>query len=205
MVVGLCCLVALPATLVPGLVRPADSAAAVADSGGVLDLQPFPVPSFTLTDQSGRQVSTADLRGHWTVLTFLDSVCSDNCPVIANQLAAMDRSLGPLADRVQILAVNTNPVFSNVRDVATFTTEHGLSDLPNWHFLTGPPAALQALMTQFQVTISIPVVGMLSHTQGIVFIGPDGNQEAYIQDAANPMVTQGYAALVHDELLRRLA
>ena len=114
--------VVLPLVLVAVLPGPADAAAVTADSnGGVRGVPPRPAPAFDLVDQSGVRVSLAGLRGKLVVLTFLDAVCNTDCPLIANQLAIADRRLGPLADRVELVAVDSNPVFRFRRDVAAFT------------------------------------------------------------------------------------
>ncbi|MDQ1642073.1 MAG: hypothetical protein QOJ90_1424, partial [Actinomycetota bacterium] len=114
-----------PLAVVGTLLGPADSAALAADSGGLVLLPPRPVPDFRLTDQNGLTVTQTNLRGRLTVLTFLDPVCSDDCPLIANQLAAANEAVGELAGQLQIVAIDSNPVFTRVADVQAFTRSHG--------------------------------------------------------------------------------
>ncbi len=202
---GVAALLLAPTAQASTLFGPADAAAALANSGGgVQPLLPVQSPPFALVDQNDRRFSSSDLHGYLTLLTFFDPVCSENCPVIANQLAAVNRELGPLARRVQIVAVNSNPVFTDVRDVSTFTTEHNLEQLPNWHFVTGPLPQLRALLNAYQVTVAVPSVGMVEHSQGIYFISPDGTQLSYLPDGADPNVTTGYVSIVLAEVRRRL-
>ncbi|HTZ24545.1 MAG TPA: redoxin domain-containing protein, partial [Streptosporangiaceae bacterium] len=47
-----------------------------------------PAPGFTLTSQDGHQVSLSSLRGKVVLLTFLDPVCTTDCPIIAQELRA---------------------------------------------------------------------------------------------------------------------
>ncbi|HEX7525396.1 MAG TPA: hypothetical protein VF327_03765, partial [Gaiellaceae bacterium] len=47
-----------------------------------------PAPQFALRDQRGRVVSLSALRGRTVVLTFLDSLCRQACPVEGKLLAA---------------------------------------------------------------------------------------------------------------------
>jgi cytochrome oxidase Cu insertion factor (SCO1/SenC/PrrC family) len=198
--------VVAPLVVLATLLGPADSAALAADSGGgVVSLPQRPAPPFTLTDQNGHSISLAQLRGKLTLVTFLDPVCSDECPVIANQLAIADRELGPLADRVEIVAIDTNPLFSQVSDVAAFTESHALGDLPNWHFVTGPATELQNALAGYGIAVQVPSVGMIQHGEGIYFVGPDGLELAYLGDGADIALTSTYADAVRDEIRRLLA
>ncbi len=198
---GLAALVVAPLALTRPLFGPADAAAVTADSGGgVIALGHRRAPDFALTDQNGRSVSMHSLRGKLTVLTFLDPVCSDECPVIANQLAIADAQIGALAARVEFVAIDTNPVFHEVSDVAAFTTSHGLDDLSNWHFLAGPVAKLQDLLTAYGVSVAVPSVGMIEHSEGIYFISNKGSQVAYLGDGANADLTTSYGDRLRNEI-----
>jgi cytochrome oxidase Cu insertion factor (SCO1/SenC/PrrC family) len=194
-----------PLTVVGLLLGPPDSAALAADHGGLVVLPERPVPAFRLTDQDGRVLTEDDLLGTLTVVTFLDPVCSDDCPIIANQLAEADRRLGHLAGKVQIVAIDSNPLFTHVADVRAFTTSHGLADLANWHFLAGPAPALQDLLASYGVQVQVPTVGMIEHDEGIYFVGPDARTRSYLSDGADDDLTSGYAAAVTREVRRLLA
>lgn len=193
-----------PLAVVGTLLGPADSAALAADNGSLVLLPPRPAPDFRLTDQNGRIVTQDSLRGQLTVLTFLDPVCSDDCPLIANQLAAANRALGELAGQVQIVAIDSNPVFTTVADVQAFTRSHGLADLPNWHFLAGPGPTLQDLITRYGIVVQVPTVGMIEHDGGVYFIGADGRTTSYLADGAAADLTTGYASTVSHEIRRLL-
>jgi cytochrome oxidase Cu insertion factor (SCO1/SenC/PrrC family) len=179
----------------------ADAAAVAADSnGGVRGIPPRAAPPFTLTDQRGQQVSMSALRGKLVLLTFLDPVCTSDCPLIANQLAIANSQLGPLAQQVEIVAIDTNPTFHLVTDVKAFSDSHGLGGLSNWHFLCGPPDRLQDVLSAYGISVDVPAVGMIEHSEGMYFIGADGRQLAYLDDGAAAELTQTYAEQVRDEI-----
>jgi cytochrome oxidase Cu insertion factor (SCO1/SenC/PrrC family) len=198
---GLLLTLVVPAALAATLPGPADAAALAADSEGGLHTLPHrAAPGFSLTDQHSRPVSTAALRGKLVLVTFLDPVCSSDCPLIANQLAAADRRLGGLTDRVEIVAIDTNPLFTGVADVAAFTDSHGLGSLPNWHFVCGPADTVQDVLAAFGIAVDVPAVGMIEHSEGIYFIGPDGRELAYLSDGAGEQLTTAYAQRIQDEI-----
>ena len=203
-VVALGCLVVLPVVAGGALLGPQTAQAAVGDSGGVVDVAPAPAPDFVLTDQDGRQVAMRDLRGTLTLVVFLDPECFDSCPLLANQLATSLRALGPDSGSVSVLAVDVNPVFNTVADVATFTREHGLDTLPGWHFVTGSTAQVGAVLAAFGEGVSVPDVGMIGHPQNVYLFGRDGSELSVLNDTANDELTESYVALITGELRAHL-
>jgi cytochrome oxidase Cu insertion factor (SCO1/SenC/PrrC family) len=191
----------VPGVLTASLARAADSSAIDADSDGGLRSVPHRMaPSFALVDQNGRGVSSGQLRGKVVVVTFLDPVCDSECPLVANQLAIADRQLGPLSRNVEFVAIDSNPVFHNVADVAAFTESHGLGRLPNWHFLCGSPGVTQDVLARYGVAVDVPTVGMVEHSDGMFFIRPDGREAAYLDDGAGAHLTQTYAEQVEQQI-----
>jgi len=49
----------------------------------------------------------------------------------------------PRASRAVLIAVNVNPYYRTVADVAAYSRENQLATIPSWHFLTGPLASLR--------------------------------------------------------------
>jgi len=66
--------------------RTADPILALAIAGDSTSLD-LPAPGFSLTDQDGRTVSLASLRGKVVLMTFLDPVCTSDCPLIAQEMS----------------------------------------------------------------------------------------------------------------------
>lgn len=203
---GLASIVVVPGVLAAGLARPADATAIAADSDGGLQSVPLrAAPPWTLRDQTGRTVSLRSLHGRLVVLTFLDPVCTSDCPLIANQLAVADRSLGSLARRVQIVAVDSNPIFRSRADVAAFTASHGLGGLPNWHFLWGRGRTALDVLARYGVSVDVPAVGMVQHSEAVYFIRPDGLESGYLDDGAAAQLTTTYAQRIEAEIRTLLA
>jgi len=203
-VLAVACVLVLPVVAGVGLLGSQTAQAAVGDSGGLVETAPSPAPDFTLTDQGGRSVSMRDQRGKLTVVVFLDPECFDSCPLVANQLATAVRSLGDQSASVAIVAVDVNPVFNTVQDVRTFTDEHGLADLPGWHFVTGTTGQVGAVLAAFGEGVTVPRVGMIGHPQNVYLFGRSGAELSVLNDTANDNLTQSYVQLITAELRRRL-
>lgn len=154
---------------------------------GLSDVPARAAPGFTLTDQHGRSLSLASLRGKPVLLAFLDSRCTAVCPVLAQEFALADHDLGALAAHVMLVGVNVNPMATSVADVAKFDQLHGLAALPNWHFLTGPVSQLRRVWAAYGITVIVPKgATQTTHADYLYFLTP-GGQERYL---ASPQVDQ---------------
>ncbi|MGH3231573.1 MAG: SCO family protein, partial [Streptosporangiaceae bacterium] len=80
-------------------------------------------PDFTLTDQNGKQVSLASLRGKVVLLTFLDPVCTSDCPEIAQEFKGVDQVLGASARHVELVAIVANPLYHSVAYTRAFDAQ----------------------------------------------------------------------------------
>ena len=148
----------------------------VAESiAGSTTAQDFPEFGFTLNDQNGRPTSLASLRGHAVLLTFLDPVCTSDCPLIAQELKAADGLLGARSSRVDIVAVVANPLFRSVAVVRAFDRQEGLDHVPNWLFLTGTIPQLQRVWNDYGITVQVaPGGSMVAHSDEAIVIDAGG-------------------------------
>lgn len=146
---------------------------------------PRPAPGFTLVDQTGRTFSLAQFRGHPVVVNFMDSHCTDICPLVAAELVDAEHDLARRARGTVFLAINVNPYHRAVADVAGFSAGHGLDTIPTWHFLTGPLATLRSIWRAYGVEVSAPSRNAdVIHTSITYFLDPRG-RERYV---ASPVV-----------------
>ncbi len=146
-----------------------------------------PAPQFQLTDQHGRTVSLADLRGRAVFLTFLDPVCTTDCPVIASELRDASGLLGSDALHVGLVAVNANPERTSVPYLLAFDRQEHLDHQANWTYLTGTTAQLQAVWRAFGVDVEVGVGGsMMSHSDAGFVISPSGRVREIINTDPGP-------------------
>jgi cytochrome oxidase Cu insertion factor (SCO1/SenC/PrrC family) len=148
-------------------------------------VRPAAAPGFTLTDQSGRPVSLASFRGRSVILTFMDSHCTDICPLVSREFIDANKDLGSTARNVVFIAVNVNQYHGRIADVASYSSAQGLDSIGSWHFVTGPLRDLRTVWSNYQVMVQAPSRNAdVIHTSLIYFIDPQG-KERYV---AAPMV-----------------
>jgi cytochrome oxidase Cu insertion factor (SCO1/SenC/PrrC family) len=160
--------------------RPVVSGPSVVEAGGGFPVRGKIAPGFRLTDQFGQTVSLSSLRGHEVVMAFIDSRCATVCPLTAAILRNALQRIGPAqAARVDLVAVNANPIATRVSDVYQFSEDTGM--LHEWKYLTGSPAELQAVYRAYQVYVCVEHDGDVVHTAAIYLIDPHGNERLYFQ------------------------
>jgi cytochrome oxidase Cu insertion factor (SCO1/SenC/PrrC family) len=151
----------------------------------LMQLSPVPVrdaPGFTLTDQGGHVVSLASLRGRAVVLEFMDPHCTDICPIVSQEFIDAYRDLGAKAAQVVFVAVNVNRYHLRVADVAAFSGEQRLTQVPSWHFLTGTYPSLAAVWQDYEIAVEAPGPDAdVVHSSQLYFIDPQG-RERFVAD-----------------------
>jgi cytochrome oxidase Cu insertion factor (SCO1/SenC/PrrC family) len=131
-----------PGALQPGLL-----------SGPYLGSTPPPgirIPDVTLPSYRGGTVSLRAQQGKVVVLTFLDSKCTDTCPIIA----ALIGRAAPLLTatekaQIRVYAISMNPLVDTPASVRRFlTARHALSAL-DW--LVAPVKVMRPVWHDFGV------------------------------------------------------
>jgi cytochrome oxidase Cu insertion factor (SCO1/SenC/PrrC family) len=159
-------------------------AQAIAGSYATLDL---PAPAFRLTDQDGASVSLAGLRGKVVLLTFLDPVCTSDCPLIAQEFRQADQVLGRQSRHVELVAIVANPLYRELAYTRAFDRQESLTGLPNWRYLTGPVAQLSRAWRAYGVGVGVvPAGGMVAHPDIAFVISARGRIRAELDFDPGP-------------------
>lgn len=164
---------------------PAAAASPSASAGLRFALHGTPAPQLDLPDQAGRPTHIADLRGHVVLLTFLDSRCTNLCPIEGAQLAAVQHRV-PARSRPELVVVSVNPADTRA-SVARFVHEAGWSR--PWRWLLGSRASLAPVWHAYHIGVrlshgraiqtgntTIRVAGSVVHTIALYVIDPDGRE-----------------------------
>jgi len=185
--------------------RTADPIIAQALGGAAAPLD-FRAPAFSLISQSGAPVSLASLRGKVVLLTFLDPVCTTDCPLIAQEFRQAGQLLGASSRRVELVAIDLNPVYHTTQYTRAFDRQERLAKVPNWLYLTGPIAALRRVWHDYGVAAQ-PVAGggMILHSDVAYVIDGSGHTRAELNMNPGPgtSTTQSSFAVVLAAAARR--
>jgi cytochrome oxidase Cu insertion factor (SCO1/SenC/PrrC family) len=124
-----------------------------------------------------RPAPTAGLRGHTSVVTFMDPRCTSECPVEGRQLASVLRRL-PAASRPTIVMVSVNPAATR-RDAARATAKWGLAPFRT-RWILGARTELAPVWRAYRVAVK-PVKGDIEHTLVLYLLDRRGDERtAYL-------------------------
>ncbi len=141
-----------------------------------------PAPDFVLRDQDGRPVSVAAYRGRPLIVTFIDPLCRNLCPLEAQVLDQAEREL-PAAQRPTILAVSVDVYADTRADMLQDEREWRL--VPQWRWAVGRPAQLAAVWKRYEIGVKVVTVRIagttihyITHTEGAYIIDATGHERA---------------------------
>jgi cytochrome oxidase Cu insertion factor (SCO1/SenC/PrrC family) len=155
--------------------RTADPILALAIAGDSAAMN-LPAPGFQLTDQNGQPVSLASLRGKVVLMTFLDPVCTTDCPIIGAEFKEAAALLGRQDADVELVAIVANPTYRSAAFTQAFDREEGLNTVPNWRYLTGSLSQLSQVWRQYGITVeNLPAGAMSAHNDLAVVIDRTGH------------------------------
>lgn len=94
-----------------------------------------PIADFTLTNQNGRAVSLADLRGKVWVADIIFTRCAGPCPKMTRQMKEVQDAL-PAESQAKLVTLTTDADFDTPAVLKVYAERFG-ADLNRWMFLTG--------------------------------------------------------------------
>src|ERR1700759_5344450 len=116
------------------------TAAAVVAAPGADPVPARPAPPIDLTDQYGKQVDLAKLKGHTVLVAFLYTHCTDLCPIVAGKVHTAYATLTK-SERPLFLAVSVDPAHDTPKSAAAFNRRHRTTGEIDW--LLGSQAELE--------------------------------------------------------------
>lgn len=137
---------------------------------------------FQLTDQNGSVKNLSDFRGKVVLLTFMDSTCTDTCPITAAQFRQAYHQFDENeVSQVAFIGINVNVEANQVSDVAQITKTWHLDEIPTWYFLTGSLEELQVVWKDYGVAVAHSHDSdVIMHTPGVFLLDPAGQKRWYV-------------------------
>jgi len=146
---------------------------------------------FTLTDQSGKRVSSSDFRGRYMLIYFGYSMCPDVCPttlaVMADALAKVD----PAGKKIAPIFITIDPERDTPKVLSPYVKEFG----DQFVGLTGSVSEIAAVEKKYKVYAKKTPLdekkGLaggygMDHSSVIYLMGPDGNIVSYWDELVPP-------------------
>jgi cytochrome oxidase Cu insertion factor (SCO1/SenC/PrrC family) len=147
-------------------------------------------PDFSLRDQDGRPVSPAANRGRPVIVTFIDPLCRNFCPLEAQVLNQVERQM-PAADRPVILSVSVD-VYANARRYL-LQDDREWRLAPEWRWAIGRPADLAAVWNNYRIAVKVTtwringtVTYRINHTEAAYVLDATGHERALFVWPFNP-------------------
>jgi cytochrome oxidase Cu insertion factor (SCO1/SenC/PrrC family) len=135
-------------------------------------------PDFRLRDQNGRPVSLRSSRGRVTIVSFIDPVCRNLCPLEAQELDKVAHDLHPA-----IVAVSVNPW--NDTQSAFRADAHAWRLPREWRWGVGSYRALARVWRQYEIAVQVQrktiagvTVHEVGHTEAAYVVDRQGYQRA---------------------------
>jgi protein SCO1/2 len=139
-------------------------------------------PDFRLTDQHGRPFTLHGLRGRPVLVTFIDPLCRNLCPLEARVLNDVVRRAAP-ADRPTIAAVSVNPWGDAPKNMRQDATRWKL--VPQWRWGIARHAVLARVWHDYEIgvrvvkrTIAGITVREIAHTEATYLVDSSGHERA---------------------------
>ena len=150
----------------------------------------MPAPPFALVDQHGHEVSLADLRTHVVALTFLDPVCTSDCPLIAQDFRQADNSsehrTAAWTSSPSLRTRTTGPCPSRMSSTGRRISR----TLSNWYYLTGSLPALEGVWNSYGEPVqTVPDGAMVAHGDLAFVIDGRGHERDALVDDPGPSQT----------------
>jgi protein SCO1/2 len=130
---------------------------------------------FQLTDQSGATFTDKNLQGRPSLIFFGFTHCPDVCPTSLFEISQVLQAMGKDADRVNAVFVTVDPE----RDTQAAMKDYLSSFDPHLKGLTGDPAAVQKVITEYRVYAKkVPLKDgdyTMDHTALVYLMDRDGH------------------------------
>src|SRR5215471_8494979 len=152
----------------------------------------YPVPDFSLTDQTDKTVTLQELKGRVWVADFIFTNCGGTCPVMTEKMRKLQEGL---PSDIHMVSFTVDPARDTSKALAAYAAEHGATR-ERWLFLTGDKQALYDICIK---GFKLPVeddegtpLEPITHSTRFVLVDKEGQ-------------IRGYYSGTEEEDLKRLA
>lgn len=132
------------------------------------------LPDVTLTNQFGKPVSLASLKGKPLLVSFIHTSCKGVCELMTAKMKDVAGDLGANGTKVTMVSISTDPEDDHPAQLMAYAKKENVAN-DGFIFLTGKPAAIKQVLAVYGVNQHAGDDEM-THVFDLFLIGPDGHQ-----------------------------
>jgi len=159
----------------------------VAATGPLADIGP--APRTVLVDSAGKPFDLGSEKRKVVLVSFVYTTCNGACPATTSALVRIQKRLERArlwGLSVEFVSITLDPKRDTPEVLTRYAKNFG-ADLAAWHFLTGPPAQVEAVIAAWDMWARIGPGGVLDHPSRIFLVDPHGRQrEIYNLEFLDP-------------------
>ncbi len=149
---------------------------------GILPDRERTLDNFSLTDENGRTVTRADLKGKILVVSFVFTGCALTCPEVTRRMAEIQQLTATSGD-VKLVSLTVDPRSDTPSVLAKWGERFG-ANTNRWYFLTGNKTVLLGLiadsfLAQANSDPFNSMTGNFTGTERIAVVDKNGKTQIY--------------------------
>lgn len=162
-------------------------------------------PMFSLTEQSGKPVTTTDLRGKVWIADFIYTRCEDTCPLQSSVMARLQSEFQTDAN-LRLVSITVDPLNDSPEVLSRYAAQHG-AQADRWVFLTGEPGEIKRIAQEGFRLSAIPVTNgtkdpVVFHSSRFILIDQNGDIRGYY-DSSDPKAVKRLGATAKALLMQK--
>lgn len=135
-----------------------------------------------MRNQNGTPISLKQFRGRSVIVTFIDPVCRNLCPLEAKTLGRVVAQM-PASQRPAVVAVSVNQWADARRNLLLDESKWSLPS--SWQWAVGAPTDLARVWKDYAIGVSVATrtiagikVRRITHTEAAYVVDPSGHERA---------------------------
>ena len=147
------------------------------------------VPAFEFFDQDSLLISNEDYKGKVYVVEFFFTSCPSICPVMTENLVAIQNEFLE-SDDFGIASFTITPDYDTPRVLKEYAEQHGITDL-DWHLLTGDKEKIYELANagfNIYAAEAPDAPGGFEHAGLFALIDKNGYIRSRVDEFGNPII-----------------
>lgn len=153
------------------------------------------VGSFSLTDQAGRPVTEATLRGQVWAAAFFFTRCPTVCPRITRRMKDLQHAAAKGGVKLQLVSFSVDPDNDTPEVLNAYAQQYG-AKLESWRFLTGDLEVVRRTSEQGfklaldgKATVGAEHLGLF-HGSHLVLVDGSGQIRGYYRTSEDAQMSQ---------------